>query len=977
MITVADFITESQDDFNSPTTSTFVSRMGDCRNTLSMLEEALDTDRGCLTKMKRSIRSIQSSGNEHVTDMMTLSETLEKLGANAFSKEKEPELGTAFLKFSVIIKELAALMKNLVHNINNIIIFPLDALLKGDLKGQKGDLKKPFEKAWKEYESKFSKIEKEKKQQAKDAGLIRTEVTGAETAEEMEKERRMFQHCMCEYLIKVNEIKAKKGVELVQHLVEFFHAQSNFYQEGSKTVETFRNYMETLSSQVQKIKTEQDEEKRNLQSLRTLLKGSLTTSLGRDPQQGYALHQLETDVSHGTTKDGFLHKKAEKGMRLYQKRRCIVKDGYLSIAHSTSTKDPVKLNLLTCQVKPSKEEASKKYFDLVARDRTYHFMAETEEEATEWISVLNNSKKNALEVVFDGDTKKNSLQELTQNIVTEITKLNGNNTCCDCNSEDPKWLSTNLGILTCIECSGIHREMGVHISRVQSLELDRLTTAQLVIARNMGNATFNEVFEGSLQLDMKPTKASTMEVRKNFIQAKYIDHKYALKVSSSQSESMQDIKKAVTTSDMSLLLRVFTDGVDLASAITDQLKQKTALHLAVEKQGKRNLHIVDFIVQNSRNLDVKTRDGNTPLHLCAIQDKQESMKVILKGKGNITAVNDSGETALDLVKRFHFWECKELLEQAAEEKFSQCENVDIEWCLSTANGNDAVDFSDDELDDNRTPSRRRPNSVMPGAPISPRIHQRHSTERRERSGSDGTDGDAFVLTRPTHAPPIPPRRTAPVHKKKLTAPLAPNGHKRTTSDTFLNQVLPVPPVRGSSVAGKLEKDDSMPPPLAPKPSGISHGRPASLHGRPPIIPPRDFSKSAENLPQVTSKSVSRQGSVSEQEEIVRPTVAPPAIPTQATHRQSTLQRPSCPPPPSPQPQVTVDRPSPKMYLQSQKKRVKALYDCQADYDDELTFNDGEIIIVIGEADKEWWIGEIEGEPTRRGVFPVSFVSPPI
>lgn len=46
---------------------------------------------------------------------------------------------------------------------------------------------------------------------------------------------------------------------------------------------------------------------------------------------------------------------------------------------------------------------------------------------------------------------------------------------------EPKWLSTNLGILTCIECSGIHREMGVHISRIQSMELDKLGTSELLV----------------------------------------------------------------------------------------------------------------------------------------------------------------------------------------------------------------------------------------------------------------------------------------------------------------------------------------------------------------------------------------------------------------------------------------------------------------------------------------------------------------
>lgn len=65
-----------------------------------------------------------------------------------------------------------------------------------------GDLKRPFDKAWKDYESKYAKIEKEKKQQAKDAGLIRSEVTAAEIADEMEKERRLFQLQMCEVRLK-------------------------------------------------------------------------------------------------------------------------------------------------------------------------------------------------------------------------------------------------------------------------------------------------------------------------------------------------------------------------------------------------------------------------------------------------------------------------------------------------------------------------------------------------------------------------------------------------------------------------------------------------------------------------------------------------------------------------------------------------------------------------------------------------------
>lgn len=55
------------------------------------------------------------------------------------------------------------------------------------------------------------------------------------------------------------------------------------------------------------------------------------------------------------------------------------------------------------------------------------------------------------------------------------------------------------------------------------------------------------------------------------------------------------------------------------------------------------------------------------------------------------------------------------------------------------------------------------------------------------------------------------------------------------------------------------------------------------------------------------------------------------------------------------------------------RRVRAMYDCQADREDELTFCVGEIIIVAEEEDCNWWSGWIEGQPHRKGVFPASFV----
>lgn len=58
-----------------------------------------------------------------------------------------------------------------------------------------------------------------------------------------------------------------------------------------------------------------------------------------------------------------------------------------------------------------------------------------------------------------------------------------------------------------------------------------------------------------------------------------------------------------------------------------------------------------------------------------------------------------------------------------------------------------------------------------------------------------------------------------------------------------------------------------------------------------------------------------------------------------------------------------------------RKRCRALYDCQADNEDELSFREGEVIVVLNEQtdDDNWMEGMVEDEPDRKGMFPVSFV----
>lgn len=74
---------------------------------------------------------------------------------------------------------------------------------------------------------------------------------------------------------------------------------------------------------------------------------------------------------------------------------------------------------------------------------------------------------------------------------------------------DPTWASLNLGALICIECSGIHRNLGTHLSRVRSLDLDDWPRELTLVLTAIGNDTANRVWESDTRGRAKPTRDSS------------------------------------------------------------------------------------------------------------------------------------------------------------------------------------------------------------------------------------------------------------------------------------------------------------------------------------------------------------------------------------------------------------------------------------------------------------------------------------
>lgn len=114
----------------------------------------------------------------------------------------------------------------------------------------------------------------------------------------------------------------------------------------------------------------------------------------------------------------------------------------------------------------------------------------------------------------------------------------GNKVCADCGTENKvDWCSINLGVLLCIECSGIHRSLGTHISKVRSLVLDTsvFTPDLIEILLLIGNRVSNMVWEAKLDRFLKPSAHSTRDQRLHFITAKYAERTYVQPMATSQT----------------------------------------------------------------------------------------------------------------------------------------------------------------------------------------------------------------------------------------------------------------------------------------------------------------------------------------------------------------------------------------------------------------------------------------------------------
>ncbi|NXS47092.1 ACAP3 protein, partial [Balaeniceps rex] len=364
--------------------------------------------------------------------------------------------------------------------------------------------------------------------------------------------RKCFRHLALDYVLQINVLQAKKKFEILDAMLSFMHAQYTFFQQGYSLLHELDPYMKKLATELDQLVIDSAVEKREMEHKHALIQQRVISFCLQDFSYDDSKVEFNVDAPNGVVMEGYLFKRASNAFKTWNRRWFSIQNSQL--VYQKKLKDVLTVvveDLRLCTVKPCEDIERRFCFEVVSPTKSCMLQADSEKLRQAWIQAVQASIASAYRESPDSyyierldrtaspstssidsatDSRERSVKGET--ILQRVQSIPGNDQCCDCGQPDPRWASINLGILLCIECSGIHRSLGVHCSKVRSLTLDSWEPELLKLMCELGNSTMNQIYEAQCEeLGLKkPTAGSSRQDKEAWIKVKYVEKKFLKKL---------------------------------------------------------------------------------------------------------------------------------------------------------------------------------------------------------------------------------------------------------------------------------------------------------------------------------------------------------------------------------------------------------------------------------------------------------------
>uniref|UniRef100_A0AAY4CTB4 ArfGAP with GTPase domain, ankyrin repeat and PH domain 2 n=1 Tax=Denticeps clupeoides TaxID=299321 RepID=A0AAY4CTB4_9TELE len=280
----------------------------------------------------------------------------------------------------------------------------------------------------------------------------------------------------------------------------------------------------------------------------------------------------------------------------------------------------------------AEDEDNADFIIVSSSGQTWYFEAQSQEERDAWVLGIESQILASLQGCESNRNKARRTSQSEAVALQAIRNAKGNHLCVDCGEPNPTWASLNLGALICIECSGIHRNLGTHLSRVRSLDLDDLSPELTQVLTAIGNHVANSVWESRTEGRQKPTHDASREEREAWIRAKYEQRLFVAPIPPQDEGGLIDMSawllSAVTERNLARLMLLLAHSTkEKVNRPPAGAPPRTALHAACQLG---DVVMTQLLVWYGSDVTAKDPQGRSALALARAAGSKECADILLQ-----------------------------------------------------------------------------------------------------------------------------------------------------------------------------------------------------------------------------------------------------------------------------------------------------------------------------------------------------------